>query len=734
MKSLNERIKNLRKEKGLTQLQLADMLNVTDKAVSKWEVGEANPDIALLPKIAQIFGVTLDYLLTGRLEEEKISLDDMDLDKRIHLLIKKDDAENFHKYKYDAIHSHNNRQKNIYGSTPIRFGRTDLQSINAPIWQEIIDSNANNIFNLCCDSYLGTLKDSTCIAVVMTEILDAVIKKCIDLDRDDFLYALGVRYFNLGTNDTKKRINRMVTYYLPIVFEGKFEPIETFNMNRETFDYFFEKADTSPKAFSYITKLEIKNSDVTVNGSITHTPKEKFTASFLYNDILQNAIKYNRMDLIESYFSAIKTEVVKCELSGDYNYVYSNTYIYNDWNIVGRLIDISKTVIDCLINVGNASLVKEMIEHNKSILKKVRTMRSAYTNKIDNIYVISNEEVDRLVQINKPDLTELDKFKLNAVKNYIVVPNVITGSRNLKLIRGILNNNYYHYYELVHDLLVTKNIKELFKFFVDNNLTDLANNLMLGETTYSKILKSAWNLFNLTPSTYGYDEYKLLIQNQNKIGFESDLNESAYYVIKKDPTFKDTFRKQYGEVSRYTGNLTDNPIIVHIKELKEKIYIDVEEAIAAEKKAKEDAIEREKVAKGLTKDYFEGLLSRGENELFTIKLCALQDAIFMYDYHYEGEDYAARLNNHFSKMAENAPKSRDCDDGWGYMVLDIKWEAEMVKPAQEKISRLRELFYRLRVLRNNISHPKKEVVKELTSAELVECLEYVFSINSKVEV
>lgn len=106
----------------------------------------------------------------------------------------------------------------------------------------------------------------------------------------------------------------------------------------------------------------------------------------------------------------------------------------------------------------------------------------------------------------------------------------------------------------------------------------------------------------------------------------------------------------------------------------------------------------------------------------------------MYDYHYEGEDYAARLNNHFSKMAENAPKSRDCDDGWGYMVLDIKWEAEMVKPAQEKISRLRELFYRLRVLRNNISHPKKEVVKELTSAELVECLEYVFSINSKVEV
>ena len=39
MDTLNERIKNLRKEKGWTQLQLAEKLNVTDKAVSKWEVG-----------------------------------------------------------------------------------------------------------------------------------------------------------------------------------------------------------------------------------------------------------------------------------------------------------------------------------------------------------------------------------------------------------------------------------------------------------------------------------------------------------------------------------------------------------------------------------------------------------------------------------------------------------------------------------------------------------------------
>jgi transcriptional regulator with XRE-family HTH domain len=64
--SIHERIKRLRKEKNLTQLQLAEKLNVTDKAVSKWESAEGNPDISLLAKLASIFEVSVDYLLIGK--------------------------------------------------------------------------------------------------------------------------------------------------------------------------------------------------------------------------------------------------------------------------------------------------------------------------------------------------------------------------------------------------------------------------------------------------------------------------------------------------------------------------------------------------------------------------------------------------------------------------------------------------------------------------------------------
>ena len=57
-------IVTLRRKQDMTQLELAEKLNYTDKAVSKWERGESLPDIIILKAIADLFGVTLDYLVT----------------------------------------------------------------------------------------------------------------------------------------------------------------------------------------------------------------------------------------------------------------------------------------------------------------------------------------------------------------------------------------------------------------------------------------------------------------------------------------------------------------------------------------------------------------------------------------------------------------------------------------------------------------------------------------------
>ena len=52
----------LRTEKGLSQVQLGDMLGVTNKAVSKWENGSAKPNTVLIPRLAEILGVTVEEL------------------------------------------------------------------------------------------------------------------------------------------------------------------------------------------------------------------------------------------------------------------------------------------------------------------------------------------------------------------------------------------------------------------------------------------------------------------------------------------------------------------------------------------------------------------------------------------------------------------------------------------------------------------------------------------------
>ena len=58
-------IRELRKEKGITQKDLADQLHITDRAVSKWERGLCAPDIALLEPLSQILGVKITDIISG---------------------------------------------------------------------------------------------------------------------------------------------------------------------------------------------------------------------------------------------------------------------------------------------------------------------------------------------------------------------------------------------------------------------------------------------------------------------------------------------------------------------------------------------------------------------------------------------------------------------------------------------------------------------------------------------
>lgn len=64
-------IANLRKEKNMTQQELAEKINVTDRAISHWENGRRLPDISLLKELGDVFNVTIDEIINGERITEK---------------------------------------------------------------------------------------------------------------------------------------------------------------------------------------------------------------------------------------------------------------------------------------------------------------------------------------------------------------------------------------------------------------------------------------------------------------------------------------------------------------------------------------------------------------------------------------------------------------------------------------------------------------------------------------
>ena len=67
--SIGKTIAELRKEKGWTQAELAQKLQVSDKAVSKWEKDIGIPSVEFFPMLAALLGLSIDYIMTGKSSE-----------------------------------------------------------------------------------------------------------------------------------------------------------------------------------------------------------------------------------------------------------------------------------------------------------------------------------------------------------------------------------------------------------------------------------------------------------------------------------------------------------------------------------------------------------------------------------------------------------------------------------------------------------------------------------------
>ena len=85
-KTLGMMIASLRKENGMTQFELAKKMGVTDKAVAKWERDISCPDVNTIPKLAEVFGTSVDELM--QIKAESPDETKKDLAPMIHMIMK----------------------------------------------------------------------------------------------------------------------------------------------------------------------------------------------------------------------------------------------------------------------------------------------------------------------------------------------------------------------------------------------------------------------------------------------------------------------------------------------------------------------------------------------------------------------------------------------------------------------------------------------------------------------
>lgn len=714
MDNIGDRIKQKRRKLGLTQAELGEKLNITDRAVSKWEQGEGDPNLSIIPDIAKVLGVSLDYLLLGKEEEPAITLDDMDAEKRLSLLIKKDDNVNFKKYEYQA-------SAYVFGRSVGYRSGVSLCELNKKTWLEIINSGAKKIFKLCCDELVKKNTQKVWSAFLMYDFLDDFVKMVIDVDRADVLESIGFRIFAIGNKPANSRGRD--PFQSGYDFKHYIFNVETYFISADTFEYIFKKKKESPQCYEYATTMELQIMPLgnSYNNRLT------YTYTHLHDWIVKFAIQYNDFELVRTMLGEYNKEISKLELERNDFVAYSKTYVYTEYAVIGRIFHFTKEAIESLLLKSQVELAKELISFNKAAYNKIMKLKSSYSKNVDDIFIMSESEVERFIKLNS-DLPEEEMTRIKCIRNKIIIPNEIQKLRDLKLVRDILDHNYYHYYEFVYDSITKGNLKDLFEFFVDNGFDDLARYLMRSDPDFNHLLSNSWILFNLKPGyTTGrngsYEDNKKLLENQNQ------LNVNNYAMI--------NFEGKNIDTSSECSVVDGNQIIAYIKSLKEDIYNSVENQVNTELKEKQDAIERTKIVKGLDKEYFEGLLakkglfSKKEQRLFILDLCSLLDAIFKFDYKCTGEDFYERMTCFFNRMSEQAPKSRDMDDGWGYMVLDDEYENEVVIPEKNRIEHLMDIFNRLRIQRNNIAHSESKKVQELNEDELRECLEFAFSINKE---
>lgn len=349
--SIGKTIASLRKAKGWTQVELAEKLNVSDKTVSKWESEGGLPEITQFPALAKLFDVSIDYLMTGKVEEQ-ISLDDMDSVKRMFYLIKKDDVENYIKYDY-----------------PAKTYFDDFSSENSAI-ACIIENKSKKIFNACVNNGIALTPsryNGYTMVGAMYEHIDDLIKMACEADCLEFLEAIDFLSFAVGDKTQQLKSNGSVGI-ANTGFKHTYNPQTAYLVSPDTFEFIFTNPTTSSRIIEYVS---------------TYRTGIREVFYFFEQHVIEQLYKTKRFELLSDYIRQIESDMEQTierykqwEYDAQAYYKLESGYLlrvdtssYGKTFVIGKLIAIDKRIIELAISNLDEHWANIFIGYNRNLIK-----------------------------------------------------------------------------------------------------------------------------------------------------------------------------------------------------------------------------------------------------------------------------------------------------------------------------------------------------------------------------
>ena len=707
MKTIGDRIKEKRKEMGLTQLQLAERLGVTDRAVSKWEQNEGNPDFSILPALANTLGMTLDYLISG--VEPAVNLEDMDAEKRAFYLIDKDDGENFVKYGYPKPYIlFDDTTKSICG-----YANRAAAGFETKIRDAVYSGRKPKVFDALIKSYLtfdknqknNMLYNSLSSASLFYDCLDDFVILCALSGRTDILDEIGFKFFAIGD---RKSANRDFQYAVD-------DPKSTYLISEETLRLVLTSEDVPEKTKRYIAEIEFLQP--------AKYPKPERIA-FLADRIVAILYESKQYDLLKIALermtkNALDSKNVICE-GGEY---MGKVYFRVEHPFHNETRKIPLAVIPGI------DIAIQIARQNNDV-EWLKTF-SAYNATVNGIYgdlheVVSQDELEmHRTQANPKStyseilISKFTRLELIAFGDALTDWEHLDDSdpihalelalKNLKKNYEIIKDLPICYPELFRNMVERKDMKALFALASNYGLSTLQDEILTGDgAAIMKWVNSFFASYELPKDVF--DKYKVGEEEKKQI-----------YAMRQRQSHVCPIPKEDAEPIYGTPEYVKKKKTLVYDRFKDELEGKLERL--TQSKRREENFKR--ISAEITPELLLKKLDEGDEDGAVVKLCTLLEATLQYRFRYDGELFAM-IDAYFKDHLQEQELHNLWDDEDNNYYQYKKEDEETVEENKRR-ERVRGLLHKLRMRRNHILHPAAQDVA-ITREEIKQCISIVKNI------